>query len=127
MPQDIQFLNWYVGTLITIISIIGSFLIWKIKGDYEDYKMEKSVQKKMVADTRDEIHEVLRTLEIMRERMLSDLNYLKDAVKHIPRLQDQVSKLELDVARTSEQIKFLQKSLDQIETLGKIIKVKGPQ
>jgi regulatory protein YycH of two-component signal transduction system YycFG len=127
VPQDIQFLNWYVGTLITIISIIGSFLIWKIKEDYENYKIEKTNQRKIISDTKQEIHDIMKTLEITREKIILDLNYLKEAVKHIPSLQNQVSKIELDLARTSEQIKFLQKSLEHIENLGKIIKIKGQQ
>jgi predicted nucleic acid-binding Zn-ribbon protein len=127
VPQDIQFLNWYVGTLITIISIIGSFLIWKIKEDYENYKIEKTNQRKIISDTKQEIHDIMKTLEITREKIILDLNYLKEAVKHIPNLQNQVSKIELDLAKTSEQIKFLQKTLEHIENLGKIIKIKGQQ
>jgi predicted nucleic acid-binding Zn-ribbon protein len=69
----------------------------------------------------------MKTLEITREKIILDLNYLKEAVKHIPNLQNQVSKIELDLAKTSEQIKFLQKTLEHIENLGKIIKIKGQQ
>lgn len=127
MPQDLQFLNWYVGVLITLIGLLFSLVVYKAKEEYEDYKLQKTNQKILDHNTREEIKNISSSLEIFREKMIADLSYLKEAVKAIPKLQEQVNRLEIDITRTSEQIKSLQKSLDNVETLGKIIKVKGPQ
>lgn len=125
MLQNVEFLNWYVGILITGISLLGGFVVWKIKLEYEDFRQENTVQKQITNNTQDEIREIMKSLEVMREKMLSDLSYLKETVRHIPKLQEQVNRLELDIARTSEQIKYLTKTLENVERLGKIIKVKG--
>jgi hypothetical protein len=122
-PQDIEFLNWYVGVLLTLVTLLGGFVILIAKEEYSKYKLKRELQDKEMQETKESLKDVLSSLDVMREKIILELSYLKESVKTIPKLQIQISKLEIDIVRVSEKMQSIQNALEKSELFGKIIKV----
>lgn len=122
-PQDIEFLNWYVGVLLTLVTLLGGFVILIVKEEYSKYKLKRELQDKEMQETKESLKDVLSSLDVMREKIILELSYLKESVKTIPKLQIQISKLEIDIVRVSEKMQSIQNALEKSELFGKIIKV----
>lgn len=122
-PQNIEFLNWYVGILLSALSLLGAFVIWKIKSEYEDFKSRNAVTSNTLNNTKDDVDNILSSLDMFREKMTFELHILKESVRPIPKIRDQISSLEISLVKVSEQIKYMQTLIDsKDEHLGRVIK-----
>lgn len=111
--KNVEFLNWYIGILITAVGILFTGLTFFIKNEFEEYKEKNKKKDLSLNRTQDEIISLRSSLDVTREKLLNEIVFIKEKIKDIPILNENIKTLQLEFTKISEQIKYLQKDFDQ--------------
>ena len=110
--KNVEFLNWYVGTLVTLIGVLFAGLTFFVKNEFQEYKEKNKKKDFSLNKTQDEIISLRSSLDVTREKILSEIISIKEKIKDIPILNDNIKNLQIEFTKISEQIKYLQKDFD---------------
>jgi len=111
--KNVEFLNWYIGILVTAVGVLFTFLSFFIKNEFEEYKEKNKKKDFSLNRTQDEIISLRSSLDVTREKLLNEIIFIKEKIKDIPVLNENIKSLQLEFTKISEQIKYLQKDFDQ--------------